>query len=80
MRDNISRMKKCGIKYAVGSGGTVDFVSGKVKRAPKFISKIGLEGVYRLCKEFNKTRFKRLINSFGFLKYIWCKPKFMKKK
>ena len=80
MRDNIDRMKKCGIKYAVGSGGTVDFVSGKIKRAPKFISKIGFEGVYRLCKEFTKARFKRLIHSFGFLKYIWGKPKFMKKK
>ena len=79
MRDNMDRLKKCGVKFAVGSGGTVDFVSGKVKRAPKFIVKIGFEGVYRLFQEFNKTRLKRLTQSFGFFKYIWRKPKFDKK-
>ena len=79
MRDNMDRLKKCGVKYAVGSGGTVDFVSGKVKRAPKWISKLGLEGFYRLFKEFNKARFTRLVNSFKFIKYIWKKPKFDKK-
>lgn len=79
MRDNLERLKKCGVKYAIGSGGTVDFVSGKIKRAPKWISKMGLEGFYRLFKEFNKARFKRLTGSFKFFKYIWKKPKFMKK-
>lgn len=79
MRDNMERLKKCGVKYAVGSGGTVDFVSGKVKRAPKWIVKMGLEGVYRLTQEFNKARFKRLAKSFGFFKYIWKKPSFDKK-
>ena len=78
MRDNMERMKKCGIKYAVGSGGTVDFVSGKINRAPKWVSKLGLEGFYRLFKEFNKARFKRLTYSFKFFKYIWKKPKFKK--
>lgn len=80
MRDNMERLKKCGVKYAVGSGGTVDFVSGKIKRAPKWVAKMGLEGFYRLFKEFNKARFKRLVNSFKFIKYIWKKPSFMKKK
>ena len=80
LRDNIDRLKKCGVKFAVGSGGTVDFVSGKVKRAPKFIVKIGFEGVYRLMQEFNKTRLKRLAKSFGFFKYIWRKPSFDKKR
>ncbi len=79
MRDNMERLKKCGVKFAVGSGGTVDFVSGKVKRAPKFIVKIGFEGIYRLFQEFNKARLKRLTGSFGFFKYIWKKPKFIKK-
>ena len=79
MRDNMDRLKKCGVKYAVGSGGTVDFVSGKINRAPKLVSKLGLEGFYRLFKEFNKARFKRLTYSFKFFKYIWKKPKFKKK-
>ncbi len=80
MRDNMDRLKKCNVKFAVGSGGTVDFVSGKVKRAPKLISKLGFEGFYRLTKEFTKARFKRLIHSFGFIKYVFGKPKFLKKR
>lgn len=79
MRDHMDRLKKCGVKFAVGSGGTVDFVSGKVKRAPKWIVKIGFEGLYRLFQEFNKARLKRLTNSFKFFKYIWKKPDFDKK-
>ena len=80
MRDNLEELTKCGVKFAVGSGGTVDFVSGKIKRAPEKIRKMGLEGVYRLFKEFNKARFKRIIYSFGFFKYVKGKPSFMKSK
>ena len=79
MRDNMDRLTKCGVKFAIGSGGTVDFVSGKIKRAPKLVAKFGFEGLYRLFQEFNKARFKRLMNSFKFFKYIWKKPKFIKK-
>ena len=78
MRDNMDRLKKCGVKFAIGSGGTVDFVSGKIRRAPNWITKLGLEGFYRLFKEFNKARRKRLMYSFKFFKYIWKKPKFDK--
>ena len=79
MRDNLDFLTKCGVKYAIGSGGTVDFVAGTIKRAPRWISKLGLEGVYRLLKEFNKARWKRLINSFKFFKYVNGKPGFIKK-
>ncbi len=78
MNDNLDELTKCGVKFAIGSGGTVDFVSGKVKRAPEKVSKMGLEGVYRLFKEFNKARFKRIIYSFGFFKYVKGKPSFIK--
>ena len=76
MRDNLDFLTKCGVKYAVGSGGTVDFVAGTIKRAPKTVSKLGLEGFYRLFKEFNKFKFKRLTNSFKFFRYVNHKPKF----
>lgn len=79
MRDNLEELTKNGVKFVIGSGGTVDFVSGKIKRSPKWISKIGLEGIYRLFKQFNKTRIKRIIYSFGFFKYIKGKPLFIKK-
>ncbi|MBI4995076.1 WecB/TagA/CpsF family glycosyltransferase [Candidatus Peregrinibacteria bacterium] len=39
------------VKIAMGVGGAFDFISGHVKRAPKFIRQIGLEWVWRLIVE-----------------------------
>jgi len=36
------------VKIAMGVGGAFDFISGKVKRAPKFMRKLGLEWMWRL--------------------------------
>ncbi len=49
------------IRLAIGVGGTIDFISGKAKRAPKFIRKIGLEWFWRLIRE--PYRAKRIINA-----------------
>lgn len=40
-----------GAKLAVGLGGCLDVFSGNVQRAPKVMQKLGLEWLYRLCKE-----------------------------
>ncbi len=76
MRDNLDFLTECKVKYAVGSGGTVDFVGGIIKRSPKWISKLGLEGVYRLFKEFNKARWNRLVVSTKFFRFVNHKPEF----
>lgn len=49
------------LKIAVGVGGAFDYISGHVKRAPLFMRKIGLEWLYRLCKQ--PWRIKRIINA-----------------
>ena len=41
---------------------------------------MGLEGIYRLFKQFNKARIKRITYSFGFFKYIKGQPSFAKRK
>jgi N-acetylglucosaminyldiphosphoundecaprenol N-acetyl-beta-D-mannosaminyltransferase len=74
--DHLVYLSEIDVKYAIGCGGTFDFVSGKIKRAPIFIQKIGLEGLYRFFQEPSKIRWKRLIDSVKFFKYIWCKPDF----
>ncbi|MHB9292447.1 putative N-acetylglucosaminyldiphosphoundecaprenol N-acetyl-beta-D-mannosaminyltransferase [Hollandina sp. SP2] len=74
--DNKVVLSEIGVQYAIGCGGTFDFVSGNIKRAPIFLQKIGLEGLYRFLQEPNKSRFNRLTNSFRFFKYIWHKPDF----
>lgn len=44
------------IKVAIGVGGTFDFLSGKIKRAPKWMRNLGLEWLYRLAKEPKRLR------------------------
>lgn len=70
MEDNQDFLEKCKVQYVIGSGGTVDFVSGKIKRAPRWISKTGLEGLYRFFQEISVARARRIYMSFKFFKYI----------
>lgn len=74
IEDNIQVFKELGVQYLIGSGGTFEFVSGVIQRAPKWVQKAGLEGLFRLFKEFNLMRIKRIIYSFRFFKYINKEP------
>lgn len=65
-------LQNLGVKIAVGSGGTFDFVAGEVQRAPKLIQNIGLEGVWRLLVEPKWFRIKRLLVSLKIF-YYWKK-------
>ena len=47
------------IKLAMGVGGSFDFLTGKIKRAPKWLRKIGLEWFWRLILE-PRYRLKRI--------------------
>jgi len=44
------------IKIAIGVGGTLDYWSGQKKRAPGWISRLGLEWLYRLIREPRRWR------------------------
>ena len=43
--------RQVGVPVSIGVGATVDFIAGKVSRAPKWMRQSGLEWLYRLCKE-----------------------------
>lgn len=49
------------IKISMGVGGTFDFITGHMRRAPKWMRKIGLEWLYRLFKQ--PSRIKRIYNA-----------------
>lgn len=70
INDNYNILNQMCIKLAIGCGGTFEFVSGKIKRAPRFIQKSGLEGVWRLIMEPKLFRIKRLITSFKIFYYF----------
>lgn len=58
----------------MGVGGSFDVISGKIKRAPLFMRKLGLEWLYRLLKEP-----KRIVRQTKLLKYIYLIIKSRKK-
>ena len=55
------------VKLAVGVGGTFDFISGQVRRAPKFLRRLGLEWLWRLF--YQPWRIRRIFNAV--VKFPW---------
>lgn len=51
-----------GAKILIGVGGSFDFITGKIKRAPRLMTSWGLEWLWRLIKQPRK-RIKRIINA-----------------
>ena len=47
------------VDVATGQGGTYDYEAGKIKRAPVWIQKMGMEWFWRLCRE--PKRINRLL-------------------
>lgn len=58
--------KNLKVKILQGVGGSFDVISGNLKRAPKWMQKIGLEWLYRLLKEPN-----RLWRQMNIIKFIF---------
>ena len=66
--DNRDALERMGVRWAVGVGGSFDFVSGRERRAPVFIQKIGLEGIWRLAQ--NPSRVRRFLHVFRMFEYV----------
>ncbi|HUT96317.1 MAG TPA: WecB/TagA/CpsF family glycosyltransferase [Candidatus Paceibacterota bacterium] len=67
--ENLDKMPS--VKLAIGVGGAFDFISGKIKRAPKIVQKIGLEWLWRLILE--SRRISRIFIGVGGLIYLTFK-------
>ena len=70
VNDNLPFLNTNKTKWAICCGGSFEFISEEIKRAPKFIQNIGLEGVWRLIMEPKIFRVKRLLTSLKIFKYI----------
>ena len=57
----INSVKCDNIRLAVGVGGSFDFLTGKLKRAPDFMQKLGLEWLWRFLRQ--PKRWKRIWNA-----------------
>ena len=52
----------------IGIGGTFNFIAGKVKRAPRWVQKCGLEWIYRIIQEPGRL-WRRY--AYGLVKFSW---------
>ena len=59
---------KLNVGAMVGIGGTFNFIAGKVKRAPKWMQKSGLEWIYRIIQEPGRL-WRRY--AYGLVKFSW---------
>ena len=52
----------------IGVGGTFNFIAGRVKRAPKWVQRSGLEWIYRIIQEPGRL-WRRY--AYGLVKFSW---------
>jgi exopolysaccharide biosynthesis WecB/TagA/CpsF family protein len=64
-------LPETGCRLGVGVGAFLDFVSGRVRRAPPWMHAIGLEWVYRLCREPRRLARRYVLGNPLFLYRAW---------
>jgi len=57
----------CNINFIMGVGGSFDVISGKIKRAPVLMQKIGFEWLFRCVQEPKRMWKRYLIGNFKFI-------------
>ena len=73
--NNLDKMPS--VKIAVGIGGTFDYISGEVSRAPEVVRNLGLEWLYRLFTE--PKRWKRILDAVIIFPLLILKEKIFKR-
>ncbi|MER3406523.1 MAG: acetylglucosaminyldiphospho-UDP acetyl-beta-D-mannosaminyltransferase [Chloroflexota bacterium] len=64
----ISRnLPRLDVRVAIGVGGALDFLSGRVRRAPLWMRRAGLEWLYRLVRQPWRWRRQRVLPVFAVL-------------
>ncbi len=56
--------RSLGVPVCIGVGGTIDFLAGALKRAPKWMQRTGVEWLYRLAQEPRRLC-KRYVNDMA---------------
>jgi len=69
--ENLKKMPS--VKLAMGVGGSFDFISGRIKRAPLIFQRLGLEWLWRLILE--PRRIKRIYNATAKFGWVVLKNK-----
>ncbi len=59
-------LERLGVPVTMGVGGAFDFISGRAKRAPRWLQRVGLEWLHRLYRE--PWRWRRML---ALPKFVW---------
>src|SRR5450830_367388 len=59
------------VKVAICAGATIDFLAENKPRAPKWISRIGMEWLYRIMAEPRRLAKRYLNDAFVFPRLVW---------
>lgn len=59
------------VPFIMGVGGSFDVVSGKIKRAPRWMQESGLEWFYRFVKEPRRMFRRYFIGNLVFIKHVF---------
>ncbi len=60
-----------GAAVAVGVGASLDFVAGRIRRAPRWMQRAGLEWSWRLLREPRRLWRRYLVDDRRFLPIVW---------
>ena len=63
--------QSCGAKLSFCGGATVDFLAGRVKRAPKWVSESGFEWFYRFLQEPRRLFKRYFIDDMRIFYLLW---------
>lgn len=60
-----------GVPALLGVGGAFDFVSGRVRRAPRVVQSMGFEWFWRLCQEPRRLWHRYLVEDLLIFRIFW---------
>jgi N-acetylglucosaminyldiphosphoundecaprenol N-acetyl-beta-D-mannosaminyltransferase len=60
-----------GVPVMIGVGAGLDFIAGRVRRAPVWMQRVGLEWVWRLCMEPRRLWRRYLVEDSIFFALVW---------
>jgi N-acetylglucosaminyldiphosphoundecaprenol N-acetyl-beta-D-mannosaminyltransferase len=71
---NQSALAMAGVRVAIGVGGTMDYLAGRVPHAPRLVRRLGFEWLYRLAREPWRWRRQLVLPHFvalTLLDWLW---------
>ncbi len=68
---NAENAQRLGVPVMLGIGASLDFVTGRAKRAPRWAQRSGVEWIWRLCMEPGRLWKRYLLRDSRFLAILW---------